>query len=253
MGSKKKESHVEPEEKLIGEEQEVESTEDTKLDIQFEETPESQKEPAKNKKVEDLKKEEAAKAYKKVDKSTKTKSKKDIKVDQDLSMEEAQEEEKKTPPKNSEELIKEMNDRYLRLQAEFMNYKKRVEKESLELASYLKAEIIKDFLPVFDDFKHMVENVEKDHDNVNSVLEGIHMIFNKHMQFIEKFGVKRMDCLHKEFNPDYHEALITQPVEEKKKDNMIVQIYQDGYELNDRVVRPAKVIVGKYEEKKADA
>ena len=250
MGSKRKTDKVEPEGKIVGNE-ETENMEDTKVEVIIEDTPEEEKLQPKSKKAEDMKKEEADKAYKKADKETKSSRKKEENVDLKTEAIEESEEEIVTEEKPDEK-IKEMNDRYLRLQAEFINYKKRVEKESLELASYFKAEIIKEFLPVFDDFKHMMENVENDHEDVNSVLEGIHMIFKKNMQFIEKFGVKKMNCLKKEFNPEIHEALITQPVEDKKKDNIIVQIYQDGYELNDKVIRPAKVIVGKFEEKKEE-
>ncbi len=164
--------------------------------------------------------------------------------------EEVKEEEKKAEKEEKEDADKDaLKDRLLRLQAEFINYKKRVEKESLELASYLKAELVKDFLPVLDDFKHMIEKVQKEHNDIKAVMDGIEMIFKKNLQLIEKFGVKQMESLDKEFDPEYHEALMVQPVAEKEKDNKVIQVYQEGYMLNDRVVRPAKVIVGKYEEK----
>lgn len=146
--------------------------------------------------------------------------------------------------------IAELEDRLLRLQAEFMNFKKRTEKNNLELGEYLKGQIIKEFLPVVDDFKHMLENVKKDHEDVNSIIEGIHIIMKKFEQVLEKFGVKKIDSLDEDFNPEIHEALMTQPVEEKEKDNKVLQVYQEGYVLNDKVLRPSKVIVGKFNEHK---
>lgn len=144
--------------------------------------------------------------------------------------------------------VAELEDRLLRLQAEFMNYKKRTEKNNIELGEYLKGEIIREFLPVLDDFKHMLDNVKQDHVDVNSILEGIQMIMKKFEQVFEKFGVKKIESLEQEFNPDIHEALMIQPVAEKEKDNKILQVYQEGYQLNEKVLRPSKVIVGKYEE-----
>jgi molecular chaperone GrpE len=143
----------------------------------------------------------------------------------------------------------ELEDRLLRLQAEFMNYKKRTEKNNLELGEYLKGEIIKEFLPVLDDFKHMLDNVKQDHVDVNSILEGIQIIMKKFEQVFEKFGVKKIESLEQEFNPDMHEALMIQPVDDKEKDNKVLQVYQEGYQLNEKVLRPSKVIVGKFEEK----
>ncbi|GAB4179742.1 MAG: nucleotide exchange factor GrpE [Calditrichia bacterium] len=152
----------------------------------------------------------------------------------------------------AQQRVAELEDRLIRLQAEFVNYKKRTERQSIELGDYLKGEIIKDFLPVIDDFKHMLDNVQQQHDDVNSILEGIQMIMKKFEQVLEKFGVKKIDSLDVEFDPEVHEALITQPVPEKEKDNRVIQVYQEGYKLNDKILRPSKVIVGKYEEAGTD-
>lgn len=145
--------------------------------------------------------------------------------------------------------IAELEDRLLRLQAEFINYKKRTEKANLELGDYLKGEVIKKFIPIMDDFKHMMENIQKNNQtqDLNAIIEGIDIIRKKFEQIFEQFGVQKIDSLNEEFDPEIHEALMTQPVTDKSQDNKILQVYQEGYRINDRILRPGKVIVGKYE------
>ena len=147
-----------------------------------------------------------------------------------------------------EEKIQELEDRLLRLQAEFLNYKRRVEKEQLELADYIKGELFKKIIPILDDFKAMMAHAEEGK-NETSVLQGAKMIYEKLKEVLEKEGLEKIESLGQEFNPQLHEALMTRPTTEEKEHDRIVEVYQDGYKLKERLIRPSKVVVGKLEKK----
>jgi len=144
--------------------------------------------------------------------------------------------------------IKELEDRLLRLQAEFMNYKRRVEREQLELADFIKGEIFKKILPILDDFKAMMAHAEEGK-NEESVLQGAKMIYNKLKEVLEKEGLEKIQSLGEKFNPELHEALMTRPTTEAEEHDRVVEVYQDGYKLKEKLIRPSKVVVGKLEEK----
>lgn len=141
-----------------------------------------------------------------------------------------------------------LNDQYLRLRAEFSNYKKRMDREQLELGDYIKTEVVKRFLPIVDDFDRMLKlsNSEVNH---QSLLQGAQLIAEKFKQILNDLGIKKIDAEGQEFNPEIHEALLVQNVEESEKNGKIIGIYQDGYMLGNRLLRPSKVVVGKCEEK----
>jgi len=147
-----------------------------------------------------------------------------------------------------DEKIKELEDRLLRLQAEFLNYKRRVEREQLELADFIKGEIFKKILPILDDFKAMMAHAEEGK-NEESVLQGAKMIYNKLKEVLEKEGLEKIQSLGEKFNPELHEALMTRPTTEAEEHDRVVEVYQDGYKLKEKLIRPSKVVVGKLEEK----
>ncbi len=147
-----------------------------------------------------------------------------------------------------DEKIKELEDRLLRLQAEFLNYKRRVEKEQLELADFVKGEIFKKILPILDDFKAMMAHAEEGK-NEESILQGAKMIYNKLKEVLEKEGLEKIESLGEKFNPELHEALMTRPTSEEKEHDRVVEVYQDGYKLKEKLIRPSKVVVGKLQEK----
>ncbi len=164
------------------------------------------------------------------------------------------EQENQIPTKLKEELdqkeakIKELEDQLLRLQAEFKNYKRRVEKEQLELADYIKGELFKKIIPILDDFKAMMLHAEEGK-NEESILHGAKIIYEKLKEVLEKEGLEKIPSLGETFNPEYHEALMTRPTSEEKEHDRVVEVYQDGYKLKERLIRPSKVIVGKFEKK----
>lgn len=142
--------------------------------------------------------------------------------------------------------LKSLQEQNLRLRAEFANYKKRVEREQLDFAPYLKGEMMKKLLPILDDFKIMLE---KSSGNVydQSLLEGAKLIFGKFEQILEKEGLLRINALGENFDPNLHEALMMKSIENEAENDVVVEVFQEGFMLNDKLLRPSKVIVGKFE------
>ncbi len=141
----------------------------------------------------------------------------------------------------------ELNDQFLRLRAEFANYKRRVEREQLELADYIKGEFMKKLLPVLDDFNHMLEKSQEG-TNEHSVLEGARMIYKKFYQILESEGLEKIEALGKEFDPQIHEALMMQKTDKKEEHHKILNVFQDGFKVKDKLIRASKVVVGTFEE-----
>ncbi|MGC8825117.1 MAG: nucleotide exchange factor GrpE [Bacteroidales bacterium] len=140
--------------------------------------------------------------------------------------------------------IMEWKDKYLRLSAEFDNYRKRTLKEKMELTRYASEEVLKNILPVVDDFEHGLKNLETAND-IEAVKEGVFLIYNKFKDFLARHGVKEITLQDdKEFNTDYHEAITRIPVDDQSLSGKVVDVVQKGYLLNDKVIRYAKVVVG---------
>ena len=138
----------------------------------------------------------------------------------------------------------EMKDKYLRLSAEFDNYRKRTMKEKAELILNGGEKTITAILPVIDDLERALATMQKATD-VEAVKEGVELIYNKFMQILGQNGVKPIDTKEKELDTDYHDAIaiIDAPAEELK--GKILDCVETGYTLNDKVIRHAKVVVGK--------
>lgn len=136
-----------------------------------------------------------------------------------------------------------LNDRYLRLSAEFDNYRKRTLNEKIELMKNASEKILLELLPVIDDFDRAMRANEKITD-INVVKEGEGLIYGKLIDLIKKQGVAEIDAIGQELNTDYHEALTKIPAPEKKLKDKIVDVVEKGYTLNDKVLRFAKVVIG---------
>ena len=133
-------------------------------------------------------------------------------------------------------------EKHIRLQAEFANYKKRTDRERDELGSFIRADILKNLLPVKDDFDRLLAHLDQDKEKI---IEGINLIAKKVDQYFEQYNIKKIDAVGEEFDPEFHEALMMQPVEDEKDDHKVLQVLEEGYILNDKVIRHAKVMVGK--------
>ncbi len=147
---------------------------------------------------------------------------------------------------NGEELQKkydELNDRYLRLMAEFDNYRKRTLKEKMDLTKYAEEDVIKGILPVVDNMERAIKSLESATD-LNAVKEGIDLIYKKFMEFLEKRGIKEIEALNKELDTDLHEAVTKFAAPSDDLKGKIIDVIEKGYYLHDKVIRYAKVVVG---------
>lgn len=139
--------------------------------------------------------------------------------------------------------IEELQDRYVRLMAEFDNYRKRTLKEKMEIIKSAGEDILINILPIKDDFERGLQVMENSPD-IDSLKLGIQLIYNKFNDFLIQRGVKEMECLHQDFNVELQEALTKIPAPDKALKGKILDVIQKGYFLNDKVIRYAKVIVG---------
>ena len=136
----------------------------------------------------------------------------------------------------------ELNDKHLRLQAEFDNFRKRTAKEKLDLTVTASENVIKDILPVLDDFERALQNMEKNGNDAD--MQGVTLIYNKLKDTLKKKGLEEIEAMGAEFNTDEHEALTMIPAPEEDKKGMVLDVIQKGYKLNGKVIRFARVVVG---------
>ncbi len=139
--------------------------------------------------------------------------------------------------------LAELQDKYLRLSAEFDNYRKRTLKERIELTKSAGENILVGLLPVMDDFDRAISLMEKVSD-CEAMKEGIDLIYGKMKDFLKQQGVKEIEAMGKDFDTDLHEAVTKIPAAEKKKKGKVVDVIQKGYYLNDKIIRYSKVVVG---------
>lgn len=142
-----------------------------------------------------------------------------------------------------EEKYSELNNRFLRLYAEFENYRKRTNKERLDLITNANADLLKELVPVIDDFERAIANNE-DADDIEVIKEGFSLIYNKYKGLLESKGLKAMEAKGEVFDPEIHEAIANLPTEDKKMKGKVIDDVEKGYLLNDKVLRFAKVVVG---------
>lgn len=154
--------------------------------------------------------------------------------------------------------LAECNDKYIRLAAEFDNYRRRVAKEKLDLISTAGEDVIKGLLPVLDDCERALQVLnatakKEDDPNTEAVeiaqatqaaKEGTELIYNKLFNYLKSKGLAPIEAIGKELDTDFHEAVAQFPVQEAEKKNKIFDVTQQGYTLNGKVIRFAKVVVG---------
>jgi molecular chaperone GrpE len=183
---------------------------------------------------------------------------KNIEAEETLNQEEAQKEtsleeeseetqeeevvvEKKEP--TTEEKLAELQDRYLRLSAEYDNFRKRTLKEKIDLQKSGNENLLNALLPVADDFDRALGVVDEAKD-IKAVKEGMKLISEKFIAFLSQQGVKEIDAAKKAFDTDLHEAITKIPAPSKKLKGKVVDVVQKGYYLNDKVLRFVKVVIG---------
>ncbi len=152
-------------------------------------------------------------------------------------------EEEKDPMEEAQAKIAELNDALLRKMAEFENYRKRTVKEKAELILNGGEKTVTKILPVIDDMERAIENGKKT-DDVETLREGMDLIYKKFITILEGMGVKRIDTDGQDFDTDYHEAIAMIPGMGDDKKGKVIDCVQTGYTMNDKVIRFAKVAVG---------
>ena len=135
------------------------------------------------------------------------------------------------------------NDKYLRLSAEFDNYRKRTLKEKAELTKSAGEQILEKILPVMDNFERALQSMETATD-VPALREGVQLIYTTFRDFLSQHGVKEIECVNTDFNPDLQEAVTKIPVPSEEMKGKVVDCIQKGYTLYDKVIRFPKVVVG---------
>ena len=160
--------------------------------------------------------------------------------DLEKKAEEKAEETEETKEKRSTE-EENLNNKLLRLQADFLNYKNRTEKEKVSSYGNAVADVVEDLLPVIDNLERALET---DKSEENSFKDGIKMVYTQFVGILEKKGVKEIEALHKQFDHNVHYG-VAFDADTEKEDGTIIEVFQKGYKLNDKVIRPSMVKIAK--------
>lgn len=188
------------------------------------------------------------------------KSEKDLKEKQEETVEATPQEQASAEttveaeePTAEEKLQKELDDtkaelekskkEYMFLLAEFDNFRKRTLKEKSELIKNAAEGAMKDLLPVLDDFERAIQATSESND-VESIKEGVNLIYNKFVKYLEQKGVTAIESQDADFDTEYHEAVTTFPTDDESKKGKVIDTVQKGYVMNDKVIRHSKVVVG---------
>ena len=196
-----------------------------------------------SKKSEEQKKEQLSEEQKKAQEKTDYKNAKEQEnktEEQEIDQQE-EKEEKKEP--TAEDKLQQMEDKYLRLVAEYDNYRKRTLREKMELSKSAGEDILIGLLPVVDDFERALGHIDEAND-LKAVKEGIDLIYGKFKEFLKQKGVKEIEANHQEFDTDLHEAMTKIPAPEEKLKGKVLDVLEKGYTLQDKVIRYSKVVVG---------
>ncbi len=182
-----------------------------------------------------------------------TQGKIDIEISDDIDQGEKKDSGEKQDTENTIDIkqtteYKDLNDKYVRLVAEFDNFKKRSAREYNRLVETAESNLILDLLHVVDDFSRAINH---DTEDFETYKQGIEMINSKLNETLKRRGLQHMRVVDEEFDPNFHEAVMQLEVDDKE-DGIIIEEVQAGYYLNDKVIRPAKVVVAKRKEDESE-
>jgi molecular chaperone GrpE len=145
--------------------------------------------------------------------------------------------------KAAEEKLADMQDRYVRLSAEFDNYRKRTLREKMDLSKYAGENLFLGIIPLMDDFERALKHMDTASDCI-AMKDGIDIIYGKFGEFLKQNGVKEIEALNSNFNVDLHEAVAKVPVPEPERKGKVIDVVEKGYYLQDKILRFSKVVVG---------
>lgn len=195
----------------------------------------------KKNKNEKVKQEE--KEFKEEDKiSEESIEKEDLKDSKEKDKSEAIDEENvkediETEPEDKQ--LEEINNKLLRLQADFLNYKTRTEKEKIKYYNDAIEDLVCEMLPILDNFERALENLDSD----ENLSQGVEMILNQFINLLKKYNVEEIDALGRKFDPKLHHGVSSE--ESDKEEDTVIEVFQKGYKLKDKVIRPSMVKISK--------
>jgi len=174
--------------------------------------------------------------------------KENIENETDFVQEEIQTEElvqEKNQIENSQQKFNELNDRYIRLSAEFDNFRRRTLKEKMELIKTAGEDILINILPVVDNFERAIKAMEEiKTDETAAIKEGVQLIYNNFKDFLAQRGIKELESLGKDFDTDHHEAISKIPAPQEDMKGKVIAVVEKGYIMHEKIIRFAKVVVG---------
>ena len=153
-------------------------------------------------------------------------------------MQNIQDELKECTDKNAE-----LHDKYLRLSAEFDNYRKRTHREKAELIKTASDDLLKKIIPVVDDFERGLAAVNNSGD-LEAIKQGMNLIYVRFREFLQQQGIREIESINQDFDADFHDAVTKIPVDDEKLKGKVVDVIEKGYFLHDKVIRYPKVVVG---------
>jgi molecular chaperone GrpE len=153
------------------------------------------------------------------------------------------EEQEIDPEKKLADQIEDEKNKYLRLYAEFENFRRRNAKERIELIGTASSDLLKDILPILDDFQRAIDS-NKTIEDIEAVKEGFHLLYQKMLKTLEFKGLKSIESKGEMFDAEIHEAIAQMPVDKAGEKGKIIDEVEKGYSLNDKIIRHPKVVVG---------
>jgi molecular chaperone GrpE len=194
-------------------------------------------------------KKKSEKKQKKVNsKKDKVKNTEEIVEEQEVEVKQENVDEKQDETKEEvdfEKKFNELNDKYVRLSAEFDNFRRRSLKEKMELIKSAGEDILLNILPVMDNFERALKSMDGNGEvEIGAVKEGVELIYNNFKEFLAQKGVKEIEAVGKEFDTDHHEAISKIPAPEDDLKGKVIDVIEKGYVMHEKVIRFAKVVVG---------
>lgn len=173
---------------------------------------------------------------------SKEKNKKELELEDNITDNLAEDMPNEENADNLADELAKMKDAYLRLMAEYDNFRKRTIKEKADLIKNGGEKVLCGLLPIQDDFQRALENIDKS-TSVEALKEGVDLIYHKFITFLNQNGVKKIDDIGTPFDPELHEAVAMVPAGNEEQKGTVIDSVQTGYTLNDKVIRHAKVVV----------
>ncbi len=171
--------------------------------------------------------------------------KKSVKTKKQTANKKEPKSQKKSNNTDTQNQLDQLQDKHIRLKAEFENFRKRKNKEISSLLQYDGEGVIKNVLPIIDDIERMVDSIEEtDANNGESLIEGVNILKSKIDRFLEAKNIEPFGEEGEVLNPELHDAMLTQS-DKKKEDNTVLNVFEKGYRYHDKVIRHAKVVVNK--------